>query len=434
MARFYIIADDLTGANDAGVQLSKIGVPSSVLFDFNAASETSIEQVPIIDTDSRALSEEKAYKTVYQAGTLFKKEGFKHVYKKIDSTLRGNVAAEMAAIVSVHQPEIIVMASAYPKMNRHTINGFQHVDGHPVSETEFGKDPKTPVKESFIPALLKPYVKDKIVIVDHDLLNASPQELMRNISEQAKCERVWFVCDAKTDGDLKRVADVFAQLNKKTVWAGSAGLIEYLPDALQLKKTTIHSLKEMEISKTLTVSASLSNVTKAQLEKVNNVADSFFVEVNPVDLMKKTYCMQEIIAMIEKNTFKQHFVLFVDSSIENREATKETGSSLFLSDAQVSETISKELGKIAKAILERLPEINGLILTGGDTAKAVCMQLNMNQMQLYSEIEAGLPLGKLSNDTQRFWTVTKAGGFGNDHSLVNALEYMTGRIEQYEPQ
>ena len=98
-----------------------------------------------------------------------------------------------------------------------------------------------------------------------------------------------------------------------------------------------------------------------------------------------------------------------------------------MSGTELSETLSLELGKIAQAVVHSFPAIKGLFLTGGDTAKAVCSQLNMNQMQLYSEIEAGLPLGKLGNATnaRRYWTVTKAGGFGNEHSLLNALKYMT---------
>ncbi|ULT57644.1 four-carbon acid sugar kinase family protein [Neobacillus drentensis] len=427
MQRFYIIADDLTGANDAGVQLSKIGISSTVFFDYKDSSLQSIEDVAIIDTDSRALSEEAAYETIQNASSIFRKQGYEQVYKKMDSTLRGNVAAELAALVSVYQPEIIVVAPAFPKMNRQTINGYQYVNGERVSETEFGRDPKTPVKESFIPDLLKKYVDDRICLIDQSLLNSSNENLTNKIVENTGHGTTWFICDAATDDDLKMIAETFGQFNKKTVWAGSAGLIEYLPNALQLKKAEINQQEALGIEQTLTVSASLSLVTKQQLEMVKMMPDTHFVEIDPVNLIKKTYRLSEIIDEFTKESYKKHFVLFVDSSVENREATKQLGTELSLGNTQISEAISMELGVIAKAIVHSMPTINGLILTGGDTAKAVCNQLNMNQMQLYTEIEAGLPLGKLGNATnaQRYWTVTKAGGFGNEHSLLNALKFMT---------
>jgi uncharacterized protein YgbK (DUF1537 family) len=427
MQRFYIIADDLTGANDAGVQLSKIGISSTVFLDYKDSSLQSTEDVAIIDTDSRAISEEAAYDKVYNASSIFRKQGYEQVYKKMDSTIRGNVAAELAALVSVYQPEMVVVAPAFPKMNRKTINGYQYVNGERVSETEFGRDPKTPVKDSFIQNLFKKYVDDRICLIDQDLLNSENENLMKFIVENTGQGTTWFICDASTDEDLNIVAETFAKLNKKTVWAGSAGLIEYLPDALQLKKAENNQQEKLAITKTLTVSASLSMVTKQQLEMVKTMADSHFVEIDPVDLIKKTYSVPKIIEEFAKHSSKKHFVLFVESSVENRQATKQLGTQLSQGNTQISEAISMELGVIAKAIVNSIPAINGLILTGGDTAKAVCNQLNMNQMQLYTEIEAGLPLGKLSNPTnaRRYWTVTKAGGFGNEHSLLNALKYMT---------
>ncbi|MBV7509039.1 four-carbon acid sugar kinase family protein [Bacillus sp. sid0103] len=426
MQRFYIIADDLTGANDAGVQLSKIGISSTVFLDYKDTTLQSTEDVAIIDTDSRAISEKAAYETIYKASSIFRKQGYEQVYKKMDSTLRGNVAAELAALVSVYQPEIIVVAPAFPKMNRQTINGYQYVNGERVSETEFGRDPKTPVKDSFIPNLFNKYVDDRICLIDQALLNSSNEDVIKKIEENTGQGTTWFICDASSDDDLKMIADTFAKVNKRTVWAGSAGLIEYLPNALQLKKAEKNQQEELAITRTLTVSASLSMVTKTQLEMVKALSDTYFVEMDPVDLIKKTYRVQDIVDQFTGQSSKKHYVLFVDSTIKNREATKHLETELSLDNKQISEAISMELGVIAKAIVEAIHDINGLILTGGDTAKAVCNQLNMNQMQLHTEIEVGLPLGKLGNaiNARRYWTVTKAGGFGNKHSLQNTLKYM----------
>lgn len=427
MQRFYIIADDLTGANDAGVQLSKIGISSTVFLDFTESSIRATEDVAIIDTDSRAISENAAYETIFKACSIFKNQGYEHVYKKLDSTLRGNIAAELSAVVSVHQPEFVVIAPAYPKMNRQTINGYQYVNGRVVSETEFGKDPKTPVEESFIPNLLTKYRDQSICLIDHELLLGEKEHLIHRIIEKKAEGTTWFVCDAKTNEDLESIAMIFGSLSKRTVWAGSAGLIEYLPKTLHLKNSAMTNQDGLALSKTLTVSASLSNVTKQQLETVKTMSDAYFIELDPVELVKRTYSSQEIITKLITHSNKKHFVLYVDSSVNNREATQQLEETRALSNTQISETLSKELGKIAKAAVHAIPEIKGLVLTGGDTAKAICNQLNMTKLKLYTEIEIGLPLGELSNEmgSRTYWTVTKAGGFGNEHSLKNVLTYMS---------
>lgn len=434
MQHFYIIADDLTGANDAGVQLSKIGIDSTVYLDLK--EETWTEEggdVAIIDTDSRAAGEREAYDRIQKASAVFRARGYEHAYKKMDSTLRGNVAAELAAVVSVHQPEVVVVAPAYPKMNRQTIGGYQYVNGQPVSETEFGRDPKTPVTDSYIPNLLGKYADaERIVLVGEELLNGPAELLADFILRQAAQGPTWFVCDAKTDHDLKAIADVFAKTEKTIVWAGSAGLIEYLPEALQLQKKAGKSQEQPRVGRTLTVSASLSRVTKQQLEQVRAMADAFFVEMDPVELVRQTYVLQGVIAALGGARDKKHFVLFVDSSEKNRDATKQLGEELSLSKTEISEAISRELANIASEIVTSFPDIEGLVLTGGDTAKAVCSRLNMNRMQLHTEVETGLPLGILKDAAgtgKKYWTVTKAGGFGERDSLANVLKYMSGEDE-----
>jgi uncharacterized protein YgbK (DUF1537 family) len=70
-------------------------------------------------------------------------------------------------------------------------------------------------------------------------------------------------------------------------------------------------------------------------------------------------------------------------------------------------------------------ELQGVILTGGDTAKAVCKQLGVSGIQLIKEIEPGIPLGKLVGNAP-LWVVTKAGAFGNENSLLHAKNVLKG--------
>lgn len=61
--KLAIIADDLTGANDSGVQLARHGLKTSVLFDMDEDHITKYDAV-VFDTDSRSIAAEKAYERV----------------------------------------------------------------------------------------------------------------------------------------------------------------------------------------------------------------------------------------------------------------------------------------------------------------------------------------------------------------------------------
>jgi len=422
-----IISDDLTGANDTGVQLAKKNLSSTVVFDYNTSSVATKPDVMIVDTDSRAKEAEEAYGAAYKAASFLQKEGYQHVYKKVDSTLRGNMAAELTAIEKVYQPEIVVIAPAYPKMKRQTIQGNHYVNGALITDTEFSKDPKTPVTEAFIPELLKQYQERDIALIDSRMLEQTIEQINQTIFTCLNQGVTWFVCDSETEEELQKVCDVFSRLNKKTVWAGSAGLIKYLPDALQLTASRESTQQKIKIEKTLIVSGSLSQVTREQLCKVESLDHSLFIEVDPTTLVKKSFEVQHYIDQLKQHTQYDHYVLFVEASEENRLSAKEAGKELGLTLTEVSEAISKGLGQISKGILEAFPSIQGLVLTGGDTAKAVCSELHISEMDLYSEVEPGLPFGRLRSEDKSYWAITKAGGFGHEQSLVNVVEYMANK-------
>ncbi|WP_226086078.1 four-carbon acid sugar kinase family protein [Mesobacillus sp. S13] len=424
-----IIADDITGANDSGVQLAKRGFSSTVVFNLEGIKEAgSTPDVLVVDTDSRAVAGEKAHEAVVKAASLLFQNGYSHVYKKIDSTLRGNVAVEIAAAVSVYKPYAVVIVPAFPKVNRTTVKGLHYVNGKLITETEFGRDPKTPVTEGFIPDLLKKSVDEDIALIDLDLIRGSKDQLKTFVEKSIDGGQSWFVCDSETEEDLKTIAAFFAKVGKKIVWAGSGGLIEYLPAELEIFPQSGQDMKKTAIDRTLTVSGSLSQVTKKQLESLKGIKEVEFIEINPVQLVEDALETSSLAVNRKAN----HYVLYVDSSEANRVAAREAGDRLGYNSNQVSEAIASGLAKAAKVFLEQVQDIGGLVLTGGDTAKAVCGELGVNEMELHSEVESGLPFGMIRSGEKNFWAITKAGGFGNEDSLVKAVEYMTGKVGQYE--
>src|ERR671933_2238315 len=143
-----LIADDLTGASDAGVQFARRGLAARVLFDLDDPAAARDVEALVVDTDSRALPAAAAYARVRQVADHLRTARPEHVYKKIDSTLRGNLGAEIDAVMDALDFRLAVVAPAFPALGRTTRHGRHHLHGRPVHETEIGRDPKTPVRES----------------------------------------------------------------------------------------------------------------------------------------------------------------------------------------------------------------------------------------------------------------------------------------------
>ena len=213
--RFLIIADDFTGANDTGVQIKKHGLAASVLLKTDDLSQA--QGSVVLDTESRVIPAEDAYEKVKAALQEALKEGeYEFLYKKVDSTLRGNIIAELKAMIEVFKPELVVFAPAFPKAGRTTEDGIQKVNGTPLLETEMVRDPRNPIAYDNIVKLLSEGLN--VAVTHHDL-----EEVRR---DNLTLANGYHTFDAVYTSDMQMIAKSVIENNKRTLWIGSAGLAE----------------------------------------------------------------------------------------------------------------------------------------------------------------------------------------------------------------
>ena len=128
MVKLLIIADDFTGALDTGVQFAAGGaetrVVTNVEYNFESAGEEV--QVLVLDAETRHLKKEEAYEVVFRISRRAFESGVPYLYKKTDSALRGNVGAELKAVLDATGRPSIHFLPAFPRMNRNTRNGIHY--------------------------------------------------------------------------------------------------------------------------------------------------------------------------------------------------------------------------------------------------------------------------------------------------------------------
>ena len=98
-ALIVIVADDLTGAADCGVACSAAGLSTVVALNDAARAKDLGAEAIAFDADTRYQSLEQARAaTALAVRELCAAGDVQVLYKKIDSTLRGNFAIEIAAM------------------------------------------------------------------------------------------------------------------------------------------------------------------------------------------------------------------------------------------------------------------------------------------------------------------------------------------------
>ena len=131
--KIAIIADDLTGSNDTGLQFSKKGAKTGIVINFSNIDKILKElDVVVVDTESRFDSKETAFEKVYRISRTLTEKGVLLIYKKIDSTMRGNIGAEIDGAVEGVRAKAALVVPAFPSLGRITQDGICYLNGIPV--------------------------------------------------------------------------------------------------------------------------------------------------------------------------------------------------------------------------------------------------------------------------------------------------------------
>lgn len=422
LPKLVVIADDLTGANDTGVQFSKVGLKTIVLLG-SENNELVVDggDVLVFDTDSRAESTAAAARRVTEACKMVDKLNISHLYKKIDSTLRGNLGAEISAAWAEFKPLLTVIAPAFPGAGRTTVDGQQLLEGTPISKTEIAHDPKTPVTESSIPKLIGSQ-EAKVATVSLEKVMGGPAVLYEEITKHLVLGETWLVFDAVSEEHLRHIAKAAARF-ERVLWVGSAGLAEQLPIVFQWGKEqekkrplpAAHSLK-------LVVAGSVSAVTQKQIKNYIEknaspyiLLDSIAAVVQPAEEIKRL--------VSEARRFLQEKELVIYCSNDKKYVAKviAAGKSINIDSNEVGIRIAMVLGQVGAELSKE--GLAGLFLTGGETAVSSCRALEAAGIEIIEEVVPGIPLGKIiGGPFQGLRVITKAGAFGNERAIIEAMK------------
>ena len=221
------LADDLTGAMEVGAQFAARGIASAITTEHSLqpAGLAETTRVLVIDTGTRHMPASEAAQTVHRLACAAKERAVRFIFKKTDSTLRGNIGGEIGAVMAAFPDIPLVYAPAYPRMGRTVRNGVLYVDGVPVSETAFGTDHLNPVRDSAIPSLLQEAIPYLRIVV------TGPEEVSRATAPAI------YVVDGETEEDLCTAAKGFAGPGAHRLAAGPAGIAGQLADHLPLERT-----------------------------------------------------------------------------------------------------------------------------------------------------------------------------------------------------
>ncbi|MFC6428358.1 four-carbon acid sugar kinase family protein [Nocardiopsis tropica] len=382
--RVAVVADDLTGAGDTAVQFLRAGWSTELQLD----AATPNAEVVAVSTDSRALPADRAAAAAAEAVRRLRGAGAARLYKKVDSTLRGPIRAEIDAVLDAWSPDAVaVVCPAFPANGRTVRDGVLLVDGVEVHRTAVGTDPVTPVSESRVAVLLG---------AEHVRLTGGDAAAD---AAQLRAAGPVVVADAGTDEDLARLAAAVTALGPDAVPVGSAGLAARLADSWAA---------EAEPAPALVVVTSLHQTARGQVEELAADDRTRIEQPAPRDLADDAAWRAWSAGVLDRfDPATAHTALVAP---EDRDGALDPAS------------VARRFGALAADLAAR-HELSGFVVTGGDGARALTAALDARAIALTGEVAPGIPLGTLSGGPRHGRAiVTKAGGFGSPTALLEAAD------------
>ena len=424
---YCIIADDFTGAGDSAIQFRKNGYSAFLpLKGWGPGVSPGEYDVLVLSTETRFMSPEASQAVVRQFVAKCGEQGIARLYKKIDSTLRGHVAKEIAAVLESTDYECAIVAPAVPENGRTVLGGHCLVQGVAITTGDHSRDVFNPVEDSSIPALLEPDFPGMTGSIEiADLRQGKEFFLERLTALRGKGYRV-IVVDSETMEDLAVVASV--QDDPSILFVGASGLAEAL--SLSHKKPLLNTeIKALEIApgRQMYVVGSITKVSREQLAVMEAAVPAGLITLDIRNMLADE--AGELANVIKQiGAFSEDLPVVVKTS-ESEAALQEdiawaVGEGV--KEIELGELISGFLGRLTVEVFRERP-IEMLFLTGGNTAARIVEALGSDGIEFLDEILPGIPLGKfkIPGDRKEASIVTKAGGFGKPDSLVKIYNFFT---------
>lgn len=408
MVKLLVIADDFTGALDTGVQFAASGAETRVVtnieYDF---SRTGREvQVLVLVAETRHVKWEEAYRMVYGIAKRACESGIPYLYKKTDSALRGNIGSELKAVLDAAGKHTLHFLPAFPRMNRVTRNGIHYIDGSPVHESVFGKDPFEPVTCSYIPDMMRGEVSVTVV------------ESMDGWERQNGV----MVYDASTDEELMSIGSFLKEKGELGLIAGCAGFAAVLPQLLGLsgKRRERISLDK----KLLVACGSVNPITVRQLDYAER-AGMKRIRLTPEQKLEKDYLESEegnrALEEWTKTALEEECCIFDTNDLPGCRAACEYAGSHGLSLDELRVRIADTLGRVVEHLV-RAGVKSTMLLTGGDTLMGFMRHIGCDEIVPACEMAPGTVLSQVDIDGRTYSIISKSGGFGEEKLIAELAE------------
>jgi 3-dehydrotetronate 4-kinase len=412
------IADDLTGATDLSLMLSReglrtvqtTGVPEEQL------DLANIDAV-VVALKSRTIPASQAVSQSLAAADWLQKHGAMRLFFKycstFDSTDEGNIGPVVEALLARVGDDFTIACPAFPANGRSIYMGNLYVNGVPLAESTMRDHPLTPMCDSDLRRVLGRQVLSEVGHVTYADVDLGAEAIQSAFSLQIKSGKRIVIVDALNDAHLRSIGK--AAVNLKLVTGGSGVAIglpaAYLNVGLIAQLTPPSPKLIAPDGRAIILAGSCSAATRRQVQDAITAGLPSF-RVDPLQIASGKLNVEYVLQWLHNQPATMIPMIYSSDDPENvKRAQKGLGRDT------AGHSVENLLAGVAKA----LPNLgfSRLLVAGGETSGAIVDALGIKVLSIGPEIDPGVPW-TLSRSGPRMALALKSGNFGTPDFFLKA--------------
>lgn len=413
------IADDLTGATDLALMLTRAGMRTVQVMQVpDADSKLEGFDAVVVALKTRTCPVKEAVDLSLKSAEALLVLGAKQLFFKycstFNSTDRGNIGPVADALLDRLGADLALVCPAFPTNKRTVYMGNLFVGDVPLAESPMKDHPLTPMRDSNLARVLQRQTKLKVGLVPFAVVDKGAAAVSAAFAAAtAKGER-FVVVDAITDQHLIDMGTAASDMRLITGGSGVAlGLPANFIRAGMMKASEAPKHLKAPKGRAIIIAGSCSEATRGQVAAAKAAGIPAF-EVDPSAIRKGSLAGGEIAAWAQKQPAGKPALIYSSADPDTVRKVQDA----FGRDAagiMIEQTFAAAAQSLVKMGFTRM------IVAGGETSGAVVNGLGVTALEIGPEIDPGVPWTRSIGGTELALAL-KSGNFGAPDFFLKAWD------------
>jgi uncharacterized protein YgbK (DUF1537 family) len=392
------IADDLTGATDLALILSRAGFSVLQMVGVPDGGDLGDTDAVVVSLKSRTIPAAEAVAQSLAAGRALLAAGAQQLYFKycstFDSTDDGNIGPVTDALLDLVGARGTIACPAFPANGRTIYQGHLFVGDRLLSESSMRDHPLTPMRDADLVRVLGRQSSRDVSLI------ALPAVRAENLGERFAAIDGIAIVDAVEDADLMKIGRAASRLKLVT---GGSGAAMGLPANFGAVPGQAPKL-DWPSGKGVVLAGSCSKATLGQVQHYKSLGAAG-LGVDPVSISTGKVTLDQAEAFARDNVGDLPPLVYSSAAPDAvAEQQKQLGT---MAAGEIVERFLAELAGRLKA-----SGFTRFVVAGGETSGAVVGGLGVPALHIGPEIDPGVPWTRGSSENGPLALALKSGNFG----------------------